>query len=185
MDCKLRKLFKSAKLLHGSMYNEMRTIMQEAVEESSIEKLAEIAFIFRKTSALIDDLRKQINKAEAILEIAVCKKWVTQTEPSEIKTDYISVTPKLKIQTTLPSAKTNPEDHEKLLRALNIPEHCWPLIRLHWPAMCEYLTELAEQGKPFPDGLDPRKTTPQYSLKFHQRKEIVAIDDTLYEDIPF
>ena len=184
MDNNLREIYKSAKLLHNSIYDETCKVMTASINETSLEKLAETAFVLKKASALADDLRKQLNKAQAILELAVCQKWIKQTEPSDIRTDYITATPRLKMTTTLPSDKTDPEGYEKLLRALQIPEHCWPLMRLHWPGICEDITELAAQGKPFPEGLNPAKNKANYALHYHQRKEIIAADQ-IDSDIPF
>ena len=183
MDNELKSFLSTAQVLHRTLYNEMHAIMSTN-QNSPINQLAEVAFVFKKSSELLDDIRKQVTKAEALLETIICKKWVLQAEPTEIATDYIVAQPKLKMQATLPSAKTDDENYTKLLQALEIPEHCWPLIRLHWPAMCDHLTELAEVGKPFPNGLDPRKISPQYSLRFYQRKEIIA-NDHVTDECPF
>ena len=44
-------------------------------------------------------------------------------------------------------------------------------MRMHWPSMVEHLSALAEEGKPFPPGVDPDKTYPIYSTTI-RRKEV-------------
>lgn len=179
----LLDLYTLAQMTHTQLYNQMKDVLK-TVKDADINELAEIAFICKKSSELLDDMRKQLNKHLSTLEIIICKQWAMQEEPVDISTEYMHALPKLKIITTLPSDKTNPLAYEKLLRSLRIPEHCWPLIRLHWPSFCEYMTELTEQGEPLPEGLDAQKTAPAYSLQFYQRKALVA-GDTKLEDIPF
>src|SRR3990172_171746 len=183
MQTRLVDFYRNVGFSHASLYNDVQTILGE-VQALSLTDLDETAFVCKKSSELINDLRKQLDKAQQILEAVVCKRWSQLPEPVEISTDYILAQPKLKMQPTFPSERTDPEGYATLMRALDIPEHCWHNVRLHWPSLCDHITSLAAEGKPFPLGL--KKIIPQYSLAFRQRKRIVENDKVEDEnDNPF
>jgi hypothetical protein len=154
--------------------------------KANLSDLADLLLSLKKSSDLLDDARKEIDKVMRAVEAIFCKLAVTSNMTEPVRTDYCTATPKLKMVASIPSIKTEPEKYAQLMRYLKIPEHLWSTaggvngeyqsakVALHWPGICDLLTERARLGEPMPPGIDPAKVTTNYSVRLTQRKEILS-----------
>ncbi len=178
MKNELRKLYRKARIFHEMAYGVVLQTRQRTVGGAvSLDELADSAFVAREIAVLANDLRKEFEAAQGLLEKIACLAWVTahagepeQAEP--IRAELVVATPSLKQMASLPRLKKDPKAYNRLMLHLGVPEACRELVRPHWPSMVEHLTNLAEQGRPLPPGIDPNKTYPVYKLTMRRRPDV-------------
>jgi len=144
----------------------------------SLEDTTDVAFLARQLRDLADDARKELHQVYELAERIACLRWVTENmnelSPSpSIRTRLCVATPDVKQMASLPRPTTQPKEYEALMSHLGVPKDsvAFGILRPHWPAFADYLTDLGRLGKPLPPGITPDKTYPVYKLtirKCHQ-----------------
>lgn len=173
----VRELYVAAKAAHADVYTKLQAALKDIQGRKNCEELADTAYALREAAELMHDLRKLMDANGEILQKAACAIYITlddQTEP--IRTDYVTAIPDMRVMAMMPK-KGTPE-YGMFMDSLGIPRRMWDTeercVNLHWPGLIDYVSELAEQGKPLPFGLDPSKTFPMYRLKMRRRKDVDA-----------
>lgn len=140
----------------------------------SIDELADAAFAMREIYNYLDDLRKEVKANKELCERMTCLLWARTSTGDPVRTPFVTATPCIKMTASIPKRSTNLEAWEALMRFLKIPEELWSeeVVRPHWPSFVEYTSKLLEQGKPLPDGIDPNKTYPVYSLTLRGKIDV-------------
>lgn len=156
------------------------------VKDSKLDEhqMTDAALLLKRIAELADDIRKECDSTLGILENATCAIWmhksmIDSSTAGDIKGFIAQGIPELKMRATLPH-RSSPE-HSLLMQSLGLPAGRESMFHLHWPAYCEFLQKLAEEGKPAPPGQDPSKMNPRYVLKLRVRSG-VSLDDMIEQE---
>lgn len=166
---------------HQAIYN-LAIELRDSVNKGQIpnEEAVDIAFLLREMADYLDDLRKEMNKVRVIIEKVTCMRWMQTSlndDPTKsaqsIQGDLAVGTPHLKMAATLPNRHKDPEAYVKFMNQIGVSGEALKrdMVRVHWPLVIDYFTDLSEQGKPLPNGIDTSRTYPLYSLRLRERKE--------------
>jgi len=153
-------------------------------EDLSQEDRADLVYFMKQLADSWDDLRKEANKIREVLDNIMGTVWVAdslngKTKQKSVKGTIGLVTPKMKITPKIPSPRTEPTKYGMMLKDLGVTNDEVierGVLRLHWPSMTEWLTELAEQGKPAPKGVDADATDSKYTSSVRKRADVVLDD---------
>lgn len=139
-----------------------------------LNELVDWCYALKKCSERLDEMRKTLDKKVRLLESLVCVLWVKADNPDPIRTEYTTATPRIKMMSEAPSKKRDEEAYNKVLQYFGATQEAidTDALRPHWPGLVECCTRLAEQGKPFPAGIDPEKMYPIYSVMTRQIKNL-------------
>jgi len=83
----------------------------------------------------------------------------------------------------LPRSNSDPENFKKLIDYLDINYKAieTKAVKLYWPGLCKLASELAEQGKPLPPGINPDDTYPTYGVNIMSRQDLDELARELKE----
>ena len=169
---KVRALLTDLVKLNGEISESVKTC-------TDLKELADYAHAMHEAAQMLEGMEKKARQQRALAEQLACVIWVTQCpdgEPHNIKTEYVTATPRVTMIASVPKRSTQPEEFAKLMDYMGIPRHLWEgegdaeVVRCHWPGLVTWLSRLAEEGKPLPEGIDISKTYPQYALTLRRRK---------------
>jgi len=176
-------MYTSAKLLytktlrlHKELYQQLLDLkkdMKYATDSQNEKELADVAFALREATSLIEDIRKEFNKAAGVAKLSACLAWTDkqtlELTMGPIRTSYVTAEPDVKMYAPFPT-KRDKDGWDALMLWFEIPP--WvadrELVRPHYKSMVALCTELAKDGKPLPPGVDPANTKPQYDLKMRK-----------------
>ena len=129
--------------------------------------LVNVVYVLRDISKFSDDLRKECNGVEQIAINVACALWVTFDSSINIKASLATGTPDIKIAAAIPNKNREPEKFNALMDALGVDPKAVAdnTVKPYWPGIMEYISSLAEQGKPLPVGIDAEKTYTQYKMR--------------------
>jgi len=185
---RLVELYDETRKLHMELYGELGDIRDVAkVGKFDLKEMIDRIYVMRETARVLDDLRKEATGISQVLEKIACLLWVQQNQnnpkPEPIRTALCTGTPDVGMQAKVPKKKTDPEAYAKLMKFLGVPDELAEkeIVRTHWPSMVEYLTSLASQGRPLPDGIAPTDTYPVYSIKVLMRMGLDEVSHLLQE----
>jgi len=140
------------------------------------ETLADMAICLREISRLADDVRKESNSLREQMERIACARWVQAhlNDPGNadpIRGELAIGTPDVKQMVSLPRRDT--PEYQQLMGYLGVPAQLLKadLVRPHWPGFTDYVTKLAEEGKPLPPGIPKGKVYSVYRLALRKRAE--------------
>lgn len=127
---------------------------------------ADLLYFLKKTAEMLDDLRKEFNSSAELLANIIASVHIHQanTETS-VRGGIALATPTYRTAPRIPSATKEPLRYAAILRGLGVTNEEViekGVLGFHWPRMVEWLSELAAQGKPNPEGIDPEDTEPVY-----------------------
>lgn len=170
----LQRRYRSLKAMHEAVFRDiLRT--REPVENRQIksEDLVDMAYVLREMAALADDIRRECAAHQGLMEKAACIEWVVRNDPTgPIRGELAVGTPDLKQMSSLPKPKTEPAEYRAMMLYLGVPENLHDVVRPHWPAMVDWISDLTAQGKPLPPGIDLTKTYPVYRLRLLKKKAV-------------
>ena len=154
------------------MYRELSILRDEAkANKFSEEDLVNLCITLRETSRFINDLRKEYDGVEYLLQQICCaiytQKHINDAhEADPIRTGLVTGSPTMKMCAKVPKLKDNPEAYYSLMDHFKIPRDIaeMDVLRTHYPTLNTYLTELATEGKPLPEGIKPGDTYAVYSV---------------------
>ncbi len=172
------------------MYRELSILRDDAkANKFSEEDLVNLCIILRETSRFIDDLRKEYNGVEYLLQQICCaiytQKHINDVhEAPPIRTGLVTGSPTAKMCAKVPKLKDNPEAYYSLMDHFKIPRNVaeMDILRTHYPSLKEYLTNLATKGEPLPKGISPNDTYAVYSVLLRTRCDLDEVVSEL-EDI--
>lgn len=170
------QFFKTLEILQSHHAETYKLILQlrEQANGISNEDIVDISFALRSLSELHDDIRKELNSAREFIGKIACIRWIQESvnlTPEEmalsIHGEYAKGIPKVMTMASLPREKTNPEDYLKFMKRIGVFGQALKrgLVKVSWPAVTEYITDLTAKGKPLPPGIDPDKTYTLYNLR--------------------
>jgi hypothetical protein len=171
-------------LLYG-LLSELRDEMKAG--KYDLCDMVNFIYVMREIARLADDLRKEANGIGQMFENVACALYVKQNQNSPDKADPIRAalatgTPKLTLGAKLPHEKRDPEKYIALMTHFGIgPEALEKrVVKAYWPGICEQISQLAEQGKPLPPGINPDDTYPTYKVTIKIRKVLDEVLRLMY-----
>jgi len=139
-------------------------------------------YVFRETSRLADDIRKELDGSSGIVEKVCCALYVGMCNAGQIRSDPIRTgmatgTPTVKMGARIPTRRDEPEEFVALMKYLGVEETAiaTDVVRPHWPGIVASLTQLASEGKPLPPGIDTSATYPVYTVSVKSWRSIEEI----------
>jgi len=136
-----------------------------------IEVLCDAGFLLKKSAETIKDVHTSLESLSGVCQSAAAMKqlkmYYNETTCPRINGEVSIGGVEMKMRVRLPTPRGNPDEYAALCQYIGIkPEfHSRGLARLHWPAVCDWLTELQELGQPTPPGLLKDSMYPSYSLR--------------------
>lgn len=179
MNPATKELYQAASQLHAKTYGLLAELALALTKETDVAEVADVAFAMREMSKLLHEVEVRSNAVGESAQRLACAIAI-RDEIEEIKTEYVTAQPDLKLNAKLPSPKTEFEAYAKLMRYLKVPEELWNVgperrraVDLQWPGMVEYLTDKAQRGEPLPDGVAAADTKPLFRLLMRRRKGVL------------
>lgn len=144
---------------HAALYARVAPIKQ-AVLSGSVPtgELSDVAFLTKKCAEIADDMRKEVSglcelagKTASLAQTQLC---VASNNDDTTIRGMVSVgSPNVEMAVSLPSHTNEPERYARALQHFGVPVSAYNVVRLHWPSVCQELTELARRGRPGPQGV--------------------------------
>lgn len=168
MTDRLKSLLGDLQEIHQSILEELLSI-QDAVKNPKVTHsygtLVDFGFLMREISKLSDEIRKDANARKELIGRKIAFDLLSEDEDQDkIKGDYATGTLDMKMEPRLPEKGT--EDYQKLLDHFGIKDN--GVAKLSYGGLTEWLTNLAEDGKPLPEFIEQR---PVYCISYRRRKE--------------
>lgn len=164
---------------HRDGYRQLQELKKLCAVERDMKELADISYALLKSEQALVDLAKEIRMFKEIVDKSLCALWVQSGNPDPIRTEYVTASPGVKMMASLPRHNSDPERYAALMKYLGVKAEFSQgvdgkdLVRPHWPGFVEHLTQLAEQGKPLPPGIDADKTYPVYQVSLRAKKGVM------------
>lgn len=175
---------------HKKLYEAITTLREFAGETGSMLELADIAYSLHVCEKFVVDSKKELGAFRTLLDRLICAIWTETKIHEPIRTAHVTCSPDIKMMAKIPSRHKDPEGFKKLMEFLGLDRELWDKeeedhlpIHIHYPGMIDYLSNLAAQGRPLPDGVDPGSMYPVYKTRLRPRKEIVAPPEG-YKEVP-
>lgn len=176
----------SFKLLHLELTSEL-VALRERVQASGGDsgELVDCSLVLRQVAQLADDLRKEAEGTQRLLDKVCCAVWVREHQnDTRAKPDGIAGTlgkghPQVKMVSVLPKKRT--DEYRALMKHIGVPEKLVEsgLVSVHWPSMQDMLMERAASGAPMPPGINPDKTYPDFRMDVRSRTDLSGNVDEL------
>jgi len=188
-----KTLFRNVKESHEIIYKCMSELRQEVEKCNNYVELCDYAFAVDQSHEYVQDLKVELWKFREFLNKKVDELWLQAAVnggcsfPRSIHTDYVTATPDIKQAPNIPSQKSDPEAYKKLMDYLNIDVSNWPVkedgglsevVKIHWPGLCNLVTEKMAKGLSAPPGIDISKLTPVFKLTLRKKKDILDKTDS-------
>ncbi len=151
--------------------------------------MVDLAFFLRDVAVFAEDVKKEANKIRELLETVCCMIYTqsaaadpfAKVEP-RIEGFAAAGTPKCVMQPRLP-ARGTPE-YVAIMRHLGATDRMLQedRLRMHWPHLQQYVTELTERGQALPPGLSDAGLQPKYKLASLTKRKGVHVEYEEYAD---
>jgi hypothetical protein len=141
--------------------------------ESKLSERVDIVYGLQKTSEMLNEVRKQIDKIQKVLGTKVCMQLEIEGL-KKIKTPYCTASSDVENFANLPHKREkDPVKFDAIMAAIGVPESVSHQegVRFHWPGFKELLTNRVAEGLPIPAGIDPNDMYTEYSLATRKLKE--------------
>jgi hypothetical protein len=143
-------------------------------------ELADAAYALREAEGLLDDARKKLKELKSLADKMACLVAATTLEGECIRTEYCTAVPMQRSLVRLPTWRKDPEQYRELMTFLGVPaelqgggeDRQHAAVEMHWPGMMELMHRRMAEGKPLPPGVDPGRTTAEYSLTIRKKKGV-------------
>lgn len=174
MNDKTKALYEKIQKFHLEVFAELDAAHKNN-SENDMQELADQALAAREMNKLLDSMAKKAKELQSVRERVCVLIWMKDSDGSNIKTPYCNAAPNIKTMASIPHHRRDPEKFTEMMEFLGVPKelHSDGVVRPHWPAFVDYISTLAEEGKPFPPGIDPNKTYPVYSLTLRKKGDII------------
>lgn len=139
--------------------------------QRNLERFASVDTIVHKAEKQLEGLCKELRRLKELMDQNIVALQIGIQNSAAIKTEWGAVSTKVSMIAKVPKPDREDErddwrllvEHLVSLGADRLVEK--DLIRIHWPGMVEYCTDLAAAAKPYPPGVDPSETTPRFSTR--------------------
>lgn len=180
------ELYETARAAHETAYK-LTQALQQMLPRADNETRVNIGFACREAFKYLDDARKLAQGAAEQSERIACLDWLQSTIDGEpIKTEYVTASPDMKTQATIPTIEKNPDGYHKLMDYLGVDpilrdkgkvltaegEEETEVVKVNWNGFVSLLTRLQAAGYPLPDGIDTNATFTQYRLRYRRKKGV-------------
>ncbi len=178
-----QKLYEKFVDIHTDVYNYLSETNDEVKGiKLSLGDLVDMGYLCREIEKFMEELRKEIKFRKElcgkVISLAIAKQNLNDPGKvvERIEGELATGTPDVKLQAKLPNRGT--EEFHKLLEFLDIPKEMAEskCFKLSWNGMTDLVTQLAEEGKPLPPGVE--KSWPIYTTTFRRRKKRNRKDST-------
>lgn len=143
---------------------------------STNEELVDLSFMMREAENFCEDLRKELRGARDFLGRIICMRWLhenlnTHDVDMSIRGKLAMGTPQVRTMASLPLPEKDPEAFVAFMKRIGVFGQALKrsLVKVHWPAVTDYLTDLIAKGKPLPPGIDPNRTYSVYQVILRKR----------------
>lgn len=140
--------------------------------EFNKEELCDLGFLCREAVIQFEEIRKDIGATKVLVDRIMCIKAMSTMLTTQSGEDLVHGTlasgkPNYRKSITLPK-KDTPE-FEKMMEhfGVSLAGVDMGVVKVSWKKVCDYVTELAELGKPLPDFIP--KIHDDYTV-IHRRK---------------
>ena len=175
--------YKSIKKIWDDLYakhDELGWFLQH--ECPDLEDKVNAAYVLRQTIQLLEDLRKNCNRAYHLSEVqvGVAQMQAYVNEPEEemerIVTPHCSASSKVTLCPKIPHKYRESEQYELFMKGLEVPEHLYKgeseLIKINYNRLMTAYTQAMEHGKQLVPGFTPSDEYTAFTLRIIRKKEI-------------
>lgn len=161
---------------HKEMFILLSQIEKASENERDLNELVDTCYVLKYVAQHAERIVKAAELLQERLGKRCCAIWASTSATSDkIKTDYAIGTPSIKTVPKVPKKADDPEAYAKFLQAFGVPaemsESPFCPLRLNWPDLVEYATDLAASGRNLPKGINPDDTYTLYGLGVQARKD--------------
>jgi len=166
---RLREVYAICKAAHAECYAALRSVHQKQAL-LPVEELVDCQFAMRESAALLEDLRKELNKTISVQAGITCAKWVLDPmvdTSKPIAGTHANGHPHMATRTATPHFDKDPVAYNLIMDWLNIPEDLrdhgkilyeegefeTEIVKINWPGFQDYLSRITEMGYPLPPGI--------------------------------
>lgn len=156
--------------VHQFNYDWLVELEKRVANCADIEELADYGYALNRLENLLDDTRKKAKQVKERAQHIQCALQTAMSDISGVRTEHCTATPHIEYQTPIPKKESDPEAYFAICELAGISREAAELeiMRPHWPGVSAALTELAREGKPWPEGIDPSKVKPVYSVRYRK-----------------
>jgi hypothetical protein len=166
--------------LYLKTYKLLCTLRDELKDQQyTLEDVVSLLYVMRSVSKYANDLRKEADGIGSMFENVCCVLWMAQhqnapEQADPIRTALATGTPRINMGVKLPKQSDDPEAFKALMSYFGVSESAVnaQAVKLHWPGICEHLTQLAEDGKPLPPGISADRTYPTYGVTIRANQDL-------------
>lgn len=176
-----KRFFKCVTDLFKQCITQLQAMHNHAGIGTKHEDMADHIYALKESIKFIEKLKKETEAELTRCERIFCFQSIEEHAGEACRTDYCTVSPKVRQHVPIPKLGKDPElyyalmDHIGVQREISDRE----LVRLHWPAFIDWLSESQAAGKPLPPGLDPTAVQAIYSTICRAKGEIIEPTDAL------
>ena len=160
MLTKLVEMYKLAKATHASLYSSSVHLFTEtAGDRCSLADQVDAVYTLRKAEDLLDDVRKELKKVRARIEVRTCLAFDIE-QITKLSTPFCTGTSKVSQFAKYPAKRENdPEKFDALMKSMGVPEDLLTsevgkeVVRPNWEGFASWFTERQANGQPLPDGI--------------------------------
>ena len=173
MDKDVADLYKYNHDVFQYNYQWLQAIEARIGQVQDLEELADYGYAMKRLAELVDDTRKHANRISELAQRLQCALQVGLMDLEPVRTEYCTASPAISQQMSVPKKEKDPEQYYAIMDLLGISREVADkeAVRPHWPGLTEVLTELAQQGKPLPEGINPNNVKPVYSVKYRKKND--------------
>lgn len=161
----IRSMYIDAKQVHHILFKDLQGL-EDKFKASKLAERVDIVYGLQKTSEMLNEIRKQIDKVSKSLGTRVCMEMEV-AGLRKLKTEHCTASVKVENFANLPHKREkDPEKFDTLMASLGVPSEVSQIegVRFHWPGFKEYLTNQVAQGNPIPPGISPDDLYTEYTL---------------------
>ena len=168
-----KQLYAVAKSTHNDLY-EMLKVLESKFAEGNLASQVDMCYGLKKTSEMLTDIRKQIDKLNKRLCMITAMSLIAEQADS-FKTEYVTVKPKVDQVPKFPAKRqSDPDKYDALMKDMGLPQSLieTEAMRPHWPGMKEWFTHRQMEGLPLPAGINPDDIFTEYDLGMRKLREV-------------
>jgi hypothetical protein len=176
MEKSYKDLYARTAEYHKRLIEELEALGRQALEPQTLEDLADLRFVTWHLERLGADIKKKLASLDRVVVQVLVLRWANSSLNGDpIRTDYATFSPSLTAVPNLPSHKNDPEKYNECLRAMGVPDEVidTEAVKIHWPALQNYVEQLASEGKPLPSCFGSEFTQAYACRVSHKKLEVL------------
>lgn len=162
----LLKLYSDHAKLWAATYEHVKSLRDMPGNGATVEAMADVCLILKKSLEKQDDTRKEINKTISVLEKHVCLTMLQRGMLETIRGDLCTASDNSGSQPPYLKRRDNPELFDKVMMWFGFSKEACEreIARLHWPSAQEYIKKQLEEGAAIPDYIEQLRTATVFGL---------------------